>query len=64
MSDSSHIWIPSWRNEKQKELQNQKMAKMTKLLFPVNVAKNVSNKLKLMDLDNEIQKKYVSMIKL
>ncbi len=23
MSDSAHIWIPSWQNKKQKELQNQ-----------------------------------------
>ncbi len=24
ISDSAHIWIPSWQNKKQKELQNEK----------------------------------------
>ncbi len=41
MSDSAHIWIPSWQNKKQKELKNKKF-KMTKLYVPVNVAKVVS----------------------
>ncbi len=27
MSDSAHIWIPSWRNKKQRELEKQKKGK-------------------------------------
>ncbi len=55
MSDSVHIWIPSWQNKKQKELQNQNKVKVTKLLSPVNAAKVVSKKLKLRELDEKIR---------
>ncbi len=49
MSDTAHIWIPSWQNKKQKELQNQ-----IKLFSPVNAAKDVSKNLKLRELDDKI----------
>ncbi len=55
MSDSAHIWIPSWQNKKWTELQKKKNLKMTKLLFPVNAAKVVSKNLKLRVLDRKIR---------
>ncbi len=47
MSDSAHIWIPSWRSKKRAELQKQKKGKLTKLLSPVNAAKVVLKNVKL-----------------
>ncbi len=41
MSHSAHVWIPLRRNEKWKELQNQKQGKSEKLLSLLIVVKFV-----------------------
>ncbi len=55
MSDSSHIWIPLWRNKQQTELQKQKNVKRMNLLSPVNAVKVVSKNLKLTVSNKKIQ---------
>ncbi len=39
VSDSAHIWIPSWQSKKWKELQNQKKESKKEFIFLVTVAK-------------------------
>ena len=44
MSDSAHIWIPSWRNKKQRELEKQKKGKKDKITFPSECCANCYKK--------------------
>lgn len=44
MSDSAHIWIPSWRSKKRKELQNQKKGAREEIYFPSDCCKSCKKK--------------------
>ncbi len=44
ISDSAHIWIPSWHNKKWKELQNQKKRGKGEIYFPSDCCKNCKKK--------------------
>ncbi len=44
MSDSAHIWIPSWRSKKRIELQNQKKGAREEIYFPSDCCKSCKKK--------------------
>ena len=44
MSDSAHIWIPSWRGKKRNELQKQTPRKTESITFPSDFCKKCSKK--------------------
>ncbi len=44
MSDSAHIWIPSWRNKKREELKKQKKGKKDEIIFPSEWCENCHKK--------------------
>ncbi len=44
MSDSAHIWVPSWRNKKLRELEKQKKGKNDEITFPSECCENCHKK--------------------
>ncbi len=44
MSDSAHIWIPSWRNKKRAELQKQNKRKNDEITIPSECCKSCVKK--------------------
>jgi len=44
MSNSAHIWIPSWRKKKREELKKQKKSKKNEIIFPSEWCKNCHKK--------------------
>ncbi len=44
MSDSAHIWVPSWRNKNQRELEKQKKGKNDEITFPSECCENCHKK--------------------
>ena len=47
MSDSAHIWIPSWREKKRLEMQKQTTGKYESITFPSDFCKKCSKKFKV-----------------
>ncbi len=45
MSDSAHIWTPSWQSKKQKELQNKKKGVNKEIYFPSDYCKSCKKNL-------------------
>ncbi len=64
MSDSAHIWIPSWRNKKRRELEKQKKGKNDKITFPSECCRNWHKKFDVEGLNETTRYKFLRMAKL